>query len=251
MAEQQLAGRVAIVTGSGRGLGASIARKLAAAGATVVVSDVRDEDGEAVAAGIRADGGDARFAHLDVTDEAQWAQVIALCDELGGLRVLVSNAFRTTLGGIEDETLDGWHQTLGVTLTGAFLAMHHAVPAMKRAGGGAIVAISSIHGGAVADDGRVAYQAAKGGVSALTRAVAISCARDGIRANVITPGPIDTPVVAELGFEAEQAAFAATLPLGRQADPDEIAEVALFLASDASSFMTGASVAADGGFTAR
>jgi NAD(P)-dependent dehydrogenase (short-subunit alcohol dehydrogenase family) len=128
--------------------------------------------------------------------------------------------------------------------------MHACVPAMRRADGGTIISIGSIHGGAVAGQGRVAYQAAKGGLSALTRAVAVSYGRENIRANVILPGPIDTPVVAELGFLEQQQAFASTLPLGRQADPAEIAEVALFLASDASSFMTGAAVSADGGFTA-
>jgi NAD(P)-dependent dehydrogenase (short-subunit alcohol dehydrogenase family) len=245
-----LDGRVALVTGSARGLGESIARCMAAAGATVVVSDVRDDLGEDVAASIRQDGHDARFVRLDVTSPDDWSRTVKACEELGGPNVLVNNAFVTTLGGIEDETLEGWSRTLDVTLTGAFLAMNACVPAMRRINGGTIVSIGSMHGGAVAGHGRVAYQAAKGGLSALTRAVAVSYGRENIRANVILPGPIDTPVVAELGFVEQQKAFAATLPLGRQANPAEIAQVALFLASDASSFMTGAAVSADGGFTA-
>ncbi|WP_259315566.1 SDR family NAD(P)-dependent oxidoreductase [Capillimicrobium parvum] len=243
-------GRVALVTGSARGLGEAIARRFAAEGATVVVSDVREELGEAVATTIRDSGGRASFHALDVTSPDQWSAVVGACRDLGGPHVLVNNAFVTTLGGIEDETLEGWHRTLDVVLTGAFLGMNACVPAIREAGGGSIVSIGSIHGGAVADEGRVAYQAAKGGLSALTRAVAVAHGKDGIRANVILPGPMDTPIVAELGFVEQQRAFAASLPLGRQADPAEVASAALFLASDAASFATGAVLTVDGGFTA-
>ncbi|MBS1861683.1 MAG: SDR family oxidoreductase [Actinobacteria bacterium] len=245
-----LKGKVALVTGSARGLGEAIARALAAAGANVVVSDVRDDLGEAVAGSIVAAGGSATYRHLDVTSAADWTDTVAACDQLGGSQVLVNNAFTMTMGGIEDETVAGWNRTLEVIVTGAFLGMHHCVPLMRAAGEGAIVSIGSMHGGAVAGSGRVAYQAAKGALSALTRAVAVDYGKEGIRANIILPGPIDTPVVAELDFVEQQKAFAATLPLGRQADPAEIAAVAAFLASPQASFITGAAITADGGFTA-
>jgi NAD(P)-dependent dehydrogenase (short-subunit alcohol dehydrogenase family) len=245
-----LDGKVALVTGAARGLGEAIARRFADEGATVVLSDVRTDLGRSVTESIAASGGSARFEPLDVRSSEQWAQVVAVCKELGGPHVLVNNAFVTTLGGIEDETIEGWNQTLEVILTGAFLGMNACVPAIRAAGGGAIVSIGSIHGGAVADDGRVAYQTAKGGLSALTRAVAVAHGKDGIRANVILPGPMDTPVVEELGFVDQQEEFAASLPLGRQADPAEVAATALFLASPESSFTTGAVYAVDGGFTA-
>lgn len=247
----RLTGKTAIVTGGARGLGAGIAQRLAAEGAHVLIGDVRTELGEEVAAELRAGGARALFVHLDVTDEESWARAVATAEaELGPVDVLVNNAFSMTLHEIEHETLEGWERTLAVTLTGPFLGMRAVVPGMRERGRGSIVNVSSTHGGDVAVPGLAAYQAAKGGLSALTRNVAIAYARDGIRANAVHPGPIRTPIIEELGFTETQASIAAGLPIGRVAEPAEVAAAVAYLASDEASFATGSSLVVDGGYTA-
>ncbi len=243
----RLDGNVAIVTGAARGIGAAVARRFAAEGASVVITDVREELGSETAAGIPG----AAFIQADVTDEDDWRRVLESCNErFGPPGILVSNAFASTTCTIEDETRAGWDWTLAVTLTGAFLGMRAVIPFMRARGGGAIVAISSTHGGNVAIPSQAAYQAAKAGLTALTRNAAVTYAGDNIRANAIHPGPVLTPLVEDLGMVDEQQRIARSLPLGRVAAPYEIAAAALYLVSEEAAYVTGTSLIVDGGYTA-
>jgi NAD(P)-dependent dehydrogenase (short-subunit alcohol dehydrogenase family) len=247
----RLAGKVAIVTGAARGLGAAIAQRFGEEGAAVLLVDVRDELGEEAAARVSAGGATAVYRRLDVTSAADWRSGVAACRELlGPPSVFVHNAFVFGGASLADETDEGWHRVVDVTLTGGFLGMRAVIPMMAAAGGGAIVNISSTHGGDVAVAGIAAYQAAKGGLTALTRHAAVTYADDGIRANCVHPGPIRTPVIDEAGFTAQQEAIAAELPLGRVAEPDEVAGAALYLASPEAAYVTGTTLVVDGGYTA-
>jgi 3alpha(or 20beta)-hydroxysteroid dehydrogenase len=243
----RLDGGVAIVTGAARGLGAAIARAFSAEGASVILVDIRDELGTTTAASMDR----ARFVHADVTSEEDWSTVVRVCREtFGAPGIFVSNAFASTTCTIEQESRRGWDDTIAVSLTGPFLGMRSVIPQMRERGGGSIVAISSTHGGNVAIPVQAAYQAAKAGLTALTRNAAVTYARDNIRANAIHPGPIRTPLVQELGLEDEQDRIAATLPLGRVASPAEIATAAVYLASSEASYVTGTALVIDGGYTA-
>jgi NAD(P)-dependent dehydrogenase (short-subunit alcohol dehydrogenase family) len=247
VSERELSGNVAIVTGAARGIGAAIARRFAAEGASVVITDIRDELGSETAAAIPG----AAYLHADVTSESDWLRVIATCNErFGRPGIFVSNAFASTTCTIEDETREGWERTLAVTLTGAFLGMRAVIPHMRERGGGSIVAISSTHGGNVAIPSQAAYQAAKAGLTALTRNAAVTYAADGIRANAIHPGPVRTPLVEDLGMVEEQQRIASSLPLGRVAAPEEIAAAAFYLVSRDAAYVTGSSLIIDGGYTA-
>lgn len=247
----ELEGKVALVTGAAAGLGEAAARRLAAAGARVVVTDVDEGNGAAVAESI---GGD--FHRHDVADEGDWARVIAAVDAgQARLDILVNNAGTTLMGSIEEMDLAGFRRTIDVDLVGTFLGCKAALPLMKHGGGGSIVNIASIAGLQAAAN-LVAYNAAKAGVTLMTKSIALHCAneRTGIRVNSIHPGVIRTAmldkVMAQVADpDALMAGFVAVHPIGHIGEPDDIAEMVLYLASDRAKFVTGAAMVVDGGAT--
>ncbi len=247
----RLAGKVALISGAARGQGAAEARLFAREGASVLLGDVRREEGRAVAREIAAEGGRAAFRFLDVTVESDWAEAVAQAErELGGLDILVNNAGILGRPGILETSLELWERVVAVNQTGPFLGMRAAIPALRRRGGGSIVNISSAL--AVVGYGESAsYTAAKGALSALTRTVAIEFARERIRVNVVHPGVIDTPMIDDaMGDDlAAREAQTGVAPLRRIGRAEEMAAAVLYLASDEASFVTGASLAVDGGLT--
>ncbi|HWH36576.1 MAG TPA: glucose 1-dehydrogenase [Candidatus Limnocylindrales bacterium] len=247
-----LEGKVAIVTGGARGIGGAASSALAGSGATVVITDILDEEGEALAEAIRQSGCRASYQHLDVTDEGAWQAVVDhTVATYGALHVLVNNAGIGTLADCEQETREGYDRTIAVNQTGVWLGMKHAVPAMRAAGGGSIVNVSSIFGAVGGFGASIAYHAAKGAVRLMTKNAALRYAKEGIRVNSLHPGFIDTPMVEVAKGTEMEAAILADTPLGRWGQPEEMASVIAFLASDSASFITGSEVYADGGWTAR
>jgi NAD(P)-dependent dehydrogenase (short-subunit alcohol dehydrogenase family) len=247
----RLDGKVALISGAARGQGEAEARMFAAEGASVVLGDVRGELGEQVVAEITAAGGTALFAPLDVSQEADWARTVELAESTyGKLDILVNNAAIIGLEGIMDTSIELWHRVLAVNQTGTFLGMRAAIPALRRAGGGSIVNISSVLA-TMGSGNSASYTATKGAVTALTRTVSIELATDNIRVNAVHPGGVETPMAVEcLGDDAEaRRALVATHPIGRLGEPEEIAAGVLFLASDEASFVTGATLVIDGGNT--
>jgi cyclopentanol dehydrogenase len=249
----RLAGKVALISGGARGMGAEEARLFAQQGAKLVFGDVLEEEGKAVEEQIRAAGGEATFVRLDVTSETDWEHAVATVQRrYGRLDVLVNNA---GIGGgrrIEDTTLDDWDRTMAVNATGVFLGTRAAIPALRRAGGGSIVNISSQLGLVGTDSSSPQYQASKGAVRLLTKATAIQYAKEGIRANSVHPGPIVTPMTEKRRADPEQYRLTVSrIPLGRYGRPEEVALGVLYLASDESSFVTGSELVIDGGWTAQ
>jgi 3alpha(or 20beta)-hydroxysteroid dehydrogenase len=243
-----LEGKVALVTGGARGMGAAEVRRLHGAGASVVAADILDDDGKALADSL---GERARYVHLDVTSEEAWFAVVAQVErELGHLDVLVNNAGILKFNALADTPLEEFRQVLDVNLIGTFLGMKAAIPAMKRAGGGSIVNISSTEGLA----GTVfcgAYTASKFGVRGITKVAAIEYGADKIRVNSVHPGGIDTPMTrAVMDEEGRKYVGKRVAGLKRMGEADEVAGVVLFLASDDSSYCTGAEFVVDGGVTA-
>ena len=245
--------KIAVVTGAASGLGAETARRLAAEGAFVMLTD-RDQSGADVAAAI---GERADFVLHDVTDEAEWAAVVSkTLERFGRPSILVNNAGIAS-GGLEllTHSFDDWRRILSVNLDGVFLGLRHFGPVMAAKGGGSVINLSSILG-KVGLPGAAAYCASKGGVIMLTKAAALEWAPLGIRVNSVHPGFIDTPMVAgalhaaENGTEMRDRLIAAH-PMARFGIPREIADAVVFLASDESSFMTGAELVIDGGYTAQ
>ncbi|KGJ05655.1 NAD(P)-dependent dehydrogenase, short-chain alcohol dehydrogenase family [Paracoccus halophilus] len=252
--------KVAIVTGASLGLGESMARMLAREGAKVVLTDIKDEEGERVAKAIADAGGTAIYLHHDVTVERDWEQVMqATLDRFGRLDVLANNAGVGWGGPPEEETLERWRQLMSVNLDGVFLGTKHAILAMKRNDppGGSIINLSSIEG-LVGDPNLGAYNASKGGVRLYTKSTALYCAKAGlnIRVNSVHPGYIWTPMVenhlAQQGdVEEGRQALNALHPIGHVGEPDDIAYGVLYLASDESKFVTGTELVIDGGYTAQ
>lgn len=245
MAERaRLAGKVAIVTGAARGQGEAEARLFAAEGARVVLTDVLADEVAAVAASLGAAA--AAMAH-DVSDEGTWSDVVALAtDRFGGVDVLVNNAAIHRIRPLLDETPDDLHRILDVNLVGAILGMKAVVPVMEERGGGSIVNISSL----AAQSGfwgHGAYAAAKWGLRGVSRVAAVELGPLGIRVNSVYPGMVDTAMLPPAGDPGTDAARTAHLPLGRVGRPSEVAETVLYLASDASSYVTGAELVIDGG----
>ena len=247
----RLDGKVALVTGGSRGMGAAEAQLFAAQGARVVIGDIREDEGEALAKKI---GDAAVFVPLDVTREAQWRVAVdAAVTEFGHLDVLVNNAGIATFAPLADTTLDDYQRVVDVNQTGVFLGMKAAYPALCAAGGGSIINISSVdglHGTPFLGS----YVASKFAVRGLTKVASLEWAAQNIRVNSIHPGGVSTPLVGEVIPGANRADTEALLgrltPLGRIGQPAELAAMALFLASDESSYCTGAEFVVDGGATA-
>ncbi|HOF61672.1 MAG TPA: SDR family NAD(P)-dependent oxidoreductase [Candidatus Latescibacteria bacterium] len=244
----QLEGKTAIVTGGASGIGRASAILFAREGANVVIGDIVDEKGEQVAATIRSEGNKGLFVHCDVSDTRQVAGLVSrTVSEFGAIHVLHTNPFYSVGGVVETMTDEVWDRTLAVTLNGVFYCSRAVIPEMIRAGGGSIVHTSSV-AGVVSLAGTAAYCAAKGGVIQLCRSIARDYGRKGIRCNALCPGDVrpreNHPKEVPPGSIMDVKTC-----LGRSGFPEELANVALFLASDAASYVTGAAIMADGGWT--
>jgi len=257
----RLDGKVALVTGAAKGIGAATAELLAREGAKVMCTDVDETEGQKVVDAIQNAGHTASFMTHDVTSEEAWEKVAGETQRaFGGLHVLVNNAGIAPDGiAIEDLPFESWKRTLAVDLDSVFLGCKYAIRLMKECGGGSIINISSIMG-LVGTPRSSDYNAAKGGVRLLTKVAALECAEAGynIRVNSVHPGYIDTPLVRNVVERSEEASANELMgmltmlhPIGRLGTPKEIGQAILFLASDESSFVTGAELVVDGGYTAR
>jgi NAD(P)-dependent dehydrogenase (short-subunit alcohol dehydrogenase family) len=246
--------KVAVITGAGSGIGRVAATIFAEEGARVVVADVVAEQAESAVAEIEAAGGEATPVVVDVSDEAQVQTMVRTAVETyGGLDVIFNNAgiFPDDDGGVLDTPPETWQRVMEVNLRGVWLGCRAAVPAMLDSGGGSIVNVASFVALMGAATAQIAYTASKGGVLAMTRELAVEYARRGIRANSICPGPVETPLLAELLADpARRQRRLVHIPIGRFGRPEEIARAALFLASDDASFVTGSALVVDGGITA-
>lgn len=249
----RLAGKVAVVTGGARGIGEATARRFAAEGARVVVADRRHELGDAVVASINADAGDAvaEFVPTDVTADDAWRTLVeTTVDRFGPVDVLCNIAGIIRVVPLLETDLDLFRTVLETNLVSAFLGIRHVAPVMIEHGGGSIVNVSSPQG-IEGREGMSAYTASKFGVRGLTRTAAIELGPLGIRVNCLVPGPIRTAMTHRKGWtDADYDAAYGGYPLGRRGEPEEVAAVAVFLASDESSYCTGADYAADGGVLA-
>jgi len=251
----RLAGKAAIVTGAGTGIGRAIALALAREGAKVAVAGRRREKLQEVAQAIRRAGREALVTVCDVSSEADTQRAVKDAEEaFGHVNVLVNNAGALSVSTVESISVEEWDRLMATNLKGPFLMSRAVLPPMRQAGGGVIVNVGSVLG-LVAMKDRAAYCASKGGVTMLTRAMALDHARDKIRVNCICPAIVETDLIHELfskGEEGRRARHArlATLPLGKFGKPDDIAELAVFLASEESSWMTGTAIPVDGGLTA-
>jgi NAD(P)-dependent dehydrogenase (short-subunit alcohol dehydrogenase family) len=250
----RLDGKVALVTGAAGGMGREASELFAREGARVVVADFVEPAGRATVEAITAAGGEAAFVAVDVADERAVAAMIAFAtDTFGALHVLYNNAgiFPADDGGVVETAESTWEQVMAVNLKGVWLGCKHGVPALVASGGGSIINVASFVALMGAATAQIAYTASKGGVLSMTREVAVEYARRGIRANALCPGPIDTPLLAELLADpvARQRRMV-HIPMGRLGKAEELAKAALFLASDDSSFMTGAALVVDGGISA-
>ena len=253
-------GKVILISGGARGMGAEEVGLFAREGARVVFGDILDDLGQQVEAEQRELGHDVSYHHLDVTSESDWQAIVALAEaRYGKLDVLVNNAgiSISVEGGarnipLEDTSEEQWDRVMDVNSKGVFLGTKTAIPAMRRAGGGSIVNISSIAGLSGAWSRSHPYNASKGAVRLFTKSTAIQYAAEGIRANSVHPGPIMTPMSAATYDDPEVAAERlALVPLGRRAHPIEVAYGVLYLASDEASFVTGAELVIDGGCVAQ
>ena len=249
----RLAGKVALISGGARGMGAAEARLFAREGARVVIADILEAEGRGLEADIKAKGGEAVFIRLDVTSEADWQTAVETAvSRFEKLNVLVNNAGIGGGGRIEDTTVEEWTRMMDINAKGVFLGTKAAIPAMRRAGGGSIVNISSQLGLVGMDISSPQYQASKGAVRLLTKSTAIQYAREGIRANSVHPGPIVTAMTERRRADpAQRQLMVSRIPLGRYGEPDEVAYGVLYLASDESSFVTGSELVIDGGWTAQ
>ncbi len=247
-----LDGKVALVTGGASGIGRATAQRLASEGTSVVVTDIADEQGEQVAATIRGDGGTAVFLHHDVASEDDWTSVVErTLQDFDRLDVLVNNAGFGDLAAIEETTKVDYDRVIAVTQTSVFLGMKAAGDALKASGNGSVINVSSIFGASGGFGTSPSYHAAKGAVRLMTKNVALRWATEDVRVNSVHPGFIDTPILAEAkGTEFEDAMVGLT-PMGRLGEPEEVAGLIAFLASDDASFMTGSEVYVDGGYIAR
>ena len=248
----RLENKVALISGGARGMGAIEARLFALEGAQVVIGDVLEEEGRQTEAAINESGGECLFVRLDVTSESDWEQAVtAAVTRFGRLDILVNNAGIGRISKVEDTTEEEWDLVMDINAKGVFLGTKAAIPAMRNAGGGSIVNISSIAG--LVGGRTSAYGASKGAVRLLTKSTAIQYAAEGIRCNSVHPGVVESQMTLPdmLNTEAGRREHAARHPIGRFGQPEDIAYGVLFLASDEASFMTGSELVIDGGLTAQ
>lgn len=242
----RLDGKIALITGAARGQGAAAARRFVREGARVMLTDVLDDQGKELAAELGAE-----YCHLDVSDEDEWASAVAqTVDTLGEITVLVNNAGVLLFSALADTTLADYQRVIGINQVGTFLGMRAVVPSMTRAGGGSIVNVSSVEGlGGMPY--LVAYTASKFAIRGMTKVAAMELGQHGIRVNSVHPGAIDTPMVGEaLGRPIDISPIGKKVALRRVGQPEDVANVVLFLASDDSAYCTGAEFVVDGGATA-
>ncbi len=251
---KRLEGKAALITGAGSGIGLKTALLFAAEGAAVAVCDRDADAGRHTAEQIRDAGGRAIDVACDVTVDDQVQAAVAACTrELGGLHVLFNNAgiFPEDDGSPVDTPLATWDLVMDVNAKGVFLGCKHGLPAMLESGGGSIINTASFVAVVGAATSQIAYTASKGAVLAMTREIAVEYARQGVRANALCPGPVNTPLLEEfLADPAQRARRLVHIPLGRLAEADEIANATLFLASDEASYVTGTTFLVDGGINA-
>ncbi|MEE3326739.1 MAG: glucose 1-dehydrogenase [Myxococcota bacterium] len=252
--EATLEGKTALITGGGSGIGRETALLMASVGAHVVVCERDEEGGRTTVTRIQEAGGRAHLVVADVSDDAQMRNAIeAAVNETGGLHVLFNNAgiFPDGDGSPVDTPLDIWEWVIDVNLKGVFLGCKYGIPAMLESGGGSIINTASFVAVLGAATSQIAYTASKGGVLAMTREIAVEYARQGIRANALCPGPVRTPLLEEFLADPEvRARRLVHIPMGRLAEAEELAQAVLYLASDASSYVTGTTFMVDGGIAA-
>jgi NAD(P)-dependent dehydrogenase (short-subunit alcohol dehydrogenase family) len=245
----RLAGKTALITGAARGMGEAHAQLFAREGAKVILTDVLDDEGDAVAQELRAGGHDAAYRHLDVSSAEAWAGAVRFADDaFGGIDVLVNNAGVVSHSPVAETTDAEWERVVGVNQRGVFLGMREVIPSMVRRDGGSIVNISSVWG-LRGSTGSLAYHATKAAVIGMTKSAALTHAGDRIRVNAVCPGPILTPMLEAEDPEAVRALLE-VIPMRRGAQPDEVSRGVLYLASDDASFVTGAVLVIDGGMIA-
>ena len=248
----RLNNKAVLISGGSRGMGSVEAKLFCSEGASVIIGDILEDEGRKIEAEINESGGVCIFVRLDVTSEEDWDSAVNLAVErFGKLDILINNAGIFPMESIEDTTVESWDRVMDVNAKGVFLGTKAAIPAMRTSGGGSIINLSSI-AGLVGSAYSASYNATKGAVRLLTKSTAIQYAKDGIRANSIHPGLVDTLMASELLSDPDlQVKRLASTPMGRTGTAEEIAYGALFLASDESSFMTGSELVIDGGFTAQ
>ena len=254
----RLEGKVALISGGARGMGAAEAKLFSREGAKVVIADVLEAEGRQTEAEINEMGGDAIFVTLDVTKQSDWdAAISKTVEQFGKLDVIVNNAGIASRVSIEETTVEEWDRILDINSKGVFLGTKAAIIQMKSQGaGGSVINISSISGNVGQDTVAAAYNASKGAVRIFSKSAAIQYAAEGIRVNTIHPGPIQTPMT-QAGWEGadtfgeEEYVATDNAPMGRYGKPEEVAYGALYLASDESSYVTGAELIIDGGYTAQ
>ena len=248
----RVAGKVALISGGSGGIGAATAKLLAKEGAAVVIADLLEKEGRLVETSIIKSGGQGLFINLDVTNEDSWNSAVdAAVSNFGKLDILVNNAGVSHRAGVEDTSSDSWDKVFDVNVKGVFLGTKAVIPAMRSAGGGSIINISSIYG-LVGSVTSTAYHASKGAVRIFNKSTAIQYASENIRANSVHPGFVDSPMTrAHHDNPNIHQERVSKMPLGRMGQPEDIAAGILYLASDESSFVTGAELVIDGGMTAQ
>jgi len=248
----RVAGKVALISGGAGGIGAATAKLLAKEGAAVVIADLLEDEGQATETSIAESGGRALFVNLDVTSEDSWNSAVQFAvPSFGKLDILVNNAGGSHRTGVEKTTSEAWDNVMDVNAKGVFLGTKAAIPEMRKAGGGSIINISSIYG-MVGSMTSAAYHASKGAVRIFNKSTAIQYASENIRANSVHPGFVDSPMTRAHHEKPNiHEDRVAKMPLGRMGLPEDIAAGILYLASDESSFVTGAELVIDGGMTAQ